>query len=254
MHDTYLPSCRDCAARARKWTEDAVKFDEIQLGTMLSPRSFPVPRHFLNVKNCLRAPACYFIEFVPWHSRRNNNVTKKREREGEREEENAGGRRNAARVRCFSEDTGIFEDIWEKFECNGSNKRTFAPVSFTDFPVAKLCDRTMRQTFLIVVWIRSTRIDDTFAVFLRSYRSSVVRATGVNRLRIFPKILSYYWLVTFSNNRIYGHYLFLFKFRISNAFLTRKRLRQDRFWITSLYILHSILKKKFKSNRGEETL
>lgn len=174
----------------------------------------------------------------------------------EREEENAGGRRNAARVRCFSEDTGIFEDIWEKFECNGSNKRTFAPVSFTDFPVAKLCDRTMRQTFLIVVWIRSTRIDDTFAVFLRSYRSSVVRATGVNRLRIFPKILSYYWLVTFSNNRIYGHYLFLFKFRISNAFLTRKRLRQDRFWITSLYIyiLHSILKKKFKSNRGEETL
>lgn len=84
MHDTYLPSCRDCAARARKWTEDAVKFDEIQLGTMLSPRSFPVPRHFLNVKNCLRAPACYFIEFVPWHSRRNNNVTKKREREREK--------------------------------------------------------------------------------------------------------------------------------------------------------------------------
>lgn len=153
MHDTYLPSCWNCAARARKWTENAVKFDEIQTGNdaFVSQPYVPIPRHFLNVKNCLRAPACYFIEFVPWHSRRNNNVTKKKretEREKEREERNAGGRRNAARVRCFSEDTGIFEDIWEKFECNGSNKRTFAPVSFTDFPVAacetmrkKLCDK-----------------------------------------------------------------------------------------------------------------
>ena len=35
----------------------------------------------------------------------------KKKREREREEEDAGGRRNAARVRCFSEDTGIFEDI-----------------------------------------------------------------------------------------------------------------------------------------------
>lgn len=175
MHGTYLPSCRNCAARARKWTENAVKFDEIQLGTMLSRRSFRVPRHFLNVKNCLRAPACYFIEFVPWHSRRNNNVTKKKrgKREREKEEENARGRRNAARVRCFSEDTGIFEDIWEKFECNVSNKRTFAPRVVHGFSCCSLgnyADKTMRQMFLIVVWIRSTRIDDTFTVFfLRSF-------------------------------------------------------------------------------------
>lgn len=197
MHDTYLPSCWNCAARARKWTENAVKFDEIQTGNdaFASQPHVPVPRHFLNVKNCLRAPACYFIEFVPWHSRRNNNVTKKKERDRERERgkretlEDDEMRHAYAVFQRIQEFSRIFEkNLNVTDRTNGHSHPCRSRISLLQ--LAKLCEKSYAtNVFNSCMDTRSTRIDDTFAMFLRSF--SLVRTTSVNRLRIFPKILSY---------------------------------------------------------------
>ena len=139
MHDTYLPSCWNCAARARKWTENAVKFDEIQTGNdaFASQPHVPVPRHFQRIQEFSRI------------FEKNLNVTDR---------------------------------------TNGHSHPCRSRISLLQ--LAKLCEKSYAtNVFNSCMDTRSTRIDDTFAMFLRSF--SLVRTTCVNRLRIFPKILSY---------------------------------------------------------------
>lgn len=118
------------------------------------------------------------------------NKKKETEREKEREEGNAGGRHAYAVFQRIQEFSRIFEkNLNVTDRTNGHSHPCRSRISLLQ--LAKLCEKSYAtNVFNSCMDTRSTRIDDTFAMFLRSF--SLVRTTCVNRLRIFPKILSYY--------------------------------------------------------------
>lgn len=119
------------------------------------------------------------------------NKKKKRERErGKRETLEDDEMRHAYAVfQRIQEFSRIFEkNLNVTDRTNGHSHPCRSRISLLQ--LAKLCEKSYAtNVFNSCMDTRSTRIDDTFAMFLRSF--SLVRTTCVNRLRIFPKILSY---------------------------------------------------------------